>query len=73
MGLVISTLFRLFDRSKEYRILLLGLDAAGKTAFLYKLKVIISWSDVTSSSNILLARLTEKVNLSFSLLHLVRS
>ena len=40
MGLAISKLFfRLFDRTKEYRILLLGLDAAGKTAFLYKLKV----------------------------------
>jgi ADP-ribosylation factor protein 1 len=39
MGLAFSRImFRLFG-SREYRLLLLGLDAAGKTTILYKLKV----------------------------------
>jgi hypothetical protein len=43
MGLSISTLSRkLFDNSKEYCILILGLDAAGETIVLYKLKVRLS-------------------------------
>uniref|UniRef100_A0A3P8UB60 ADP ribosylation factor 5 n=1 Tax=Amphiprion percula TaxID=161767 RepID=A0A3P8UB60_AMPPE len=39
MGLTISTLFsRLFGK-KQMRILMVGLDAAGKTTILYKLKL----------------------------------
>jgi hypothetical protein len=43
MGLSISKLSRkLFDNSKEYCILILGLDAAGGTIVLYELKVRLS-------------------------------
>lgn len=39
MGLTISNLFgRLFGK-KQVRILMVGLDAAGKTTILYKLKL----------------------------------
>ena len=39
MGLTISSLFtRLFGK-KQVRILMVGLDAAGKTTILYKLKL----------------------------------
>ncbi|OIV92859.1 hypothetical protein TanjilG_00993 [Lupinus angustifolius] len=39
MGLTISRLFRLLYSKKEMRILMVGLDAAGKTTILYKLKL----------------------------------
>ena len=39
MGLMISRLFRLLYSKKEMRILMVGLDAAGKTTILYKLKL----------------------------------
>mmetsp|Transcript_28020 Transcript_28020/g.39395 ORF Transcript_28020/g.39395 Transcript_28020/m.39395 type:complete len:181 (+) Transcript_28020:129-671(+) len=39
MGLMISKLFDKFIGKKEMRILMLGLDAAGKTTILYKLKL----------------------------------
>eukprot|EP01114_Cavostelium_apophysatum_P001177 TRINITY_DN10_c0_g2_i1.p1 TRINITY_DN10_c0_g2~~TRINITY_DN10_c0_g2_i1.p1 ORF type:complete len:180 (-),score=40.88 TRINITY_DN10_c0_g2_i1:103-642(-) len=39
MGLTISSLFKRFLGSKEMRILMVGLDAAGKTTILYKLKL----------------------------------
>ncbi len=38
MGLTISKLFDKFLGKKEMRILMVGLDAAGKTTILYKLK-----------------------------------
>lgn len=39
MGLSISKLFSAFLGKKEMRILMVGLDAAGKTTILYKLKL----------------------------------
>eukprot|EP00180_Rhodochaete_pulchella_P004067 Plantae.Rhodophyta-Rhodochaete_pulchella.ctg7495.p1 GENE.Plantae.Rhodophyta-Rhodochaete_pulchella.ctg7495~~Plantae.Rhodophyta-Rhodochaete_pulchella.ctg7495.p1 ORF type:complete len:179 (-),score=39.18 Plantae.Rhodophyta-Rhodochaete_pulchella.ctg7495:267-803(-) len=39
MGLTISKIFARLMGSKEYRILMVGLDAAGKTTILYKLKL----------------------------------
>ncbi|KAG0316429.1 Arf GTPase arf1 [Dissophora globulifera] len=39
MGLSISKLFTTFLGKKEMRILMVGLDAAGKTTILYKLKL----------------------------------
>ena len=39
MGLLISKLFSAFGGGRESRILMVGLDAAGKTTILYKLKL----------------------------------
>lgn len=39
MGMSISKLFQAFLGKKEMRILMVGLDAAGKTTILYKLKL----------------------------------
>lgn len=39
MGLMISRLFDGFFGQKEMRILMVGLDAAGKTTILFKLKL----------------------------------
>ncbi|RDX90281.1 ADP-ribosylation factor 2, partial [Mucuna pruriens] len=39
MGLTVSRLLRLFYAKKEMRILMVGLDAAGKTTILYKMKL----------------------------------
>jgi ADP-ribosylation factor protein 1 len=39
MGMTISSLFSKFFGKKEMRILMVGLDAAGKTTILYKLKL----------------------------------
>jgi len=39
MGLTISALFKRLFGNKEMRILMVGLDAAGKTTILYKLKL----------------------------------
>jgi len=39
MGLSVSKLFTKFFGKKDMRILMVGLDAAGKTTILYKLKL----------------------------------
>lgn len=39
MGIKLATLFQSFFGTKEMRILMVGLDAAGKTTILYKLKL----------------------------------
>ena len=39
MGLVLSRMYNLIWGAEEYRILMLGLDNAGKTTALYRLKV----------------------------------
>ena len=39
MGIPLSTLFDSWFSKKEMRILMVGLDAAGKTTILYKLKL----------------------------------
>jgi ADP-ribosylation factor 1/2 len=39
MGLTFSKVFERFFGKKEMRILMVGLDAAGKTTILYKLKL----------------------------------
>ena len=39
MGLTVSKLFASLLGKKEVRILMVGLDAAGKTTILYKLKL----------------------------------
>lgn len=52
MGLSFGTLFGALFAKKEMRILMVGLDAAGKTTILYKLKLgeIVTTSLVRSSS-----------------------
>lgn len=39
MGMAISRLVKMLFARKEMRILMVGLDAAGKTTILYKLKL----------------------------------
>ena len=39
MGILLTTLMKIFSSESPSRILLLGLDAAGKTTILYKLKL----------------------------------
>ena len=39
MGLTISSIFQRIFGNKQVRILMVGLDAAGKTTILYKLKL----------------------------------
>ncbi|GMT23422.1 hypothetical protein PFISCL1PPCAC_14719 [Pristionchus fissidentatus] len=39
MGLILTRFWRLFTTEKSLRILMLGLDGAGKTTILYKLKL----------------------------------
>lgn len=39
MGLLVSRLFNRLFQKKDVRILMVGLDAAGKTTILYKVKL----------------------------------
>ena len=39
MGLTISSIFKTLGGAKEYRVVMIGLDAAGKTTILYKLNL----------------------------------
>ena len=39
MGKLISKLLNLFMKSQQYRISMIGFDAAGKTSILYKLRL----------------------------------
>ena len=43
MGVLFSKLFQRLWGDKEYRILILGLDGAGKTTILYKLHVTLNF------------------------------
>lgn len=49
MGLALSRVWERMFGKKEMRILMVGLDAAGKTTILYKLKV--SWGERTERVN----------------------
>ncbi|KYQ91910.1 Rab GTPase [Tieghemostelium lacteum] len=39
MGNLLSNIYQLFDAKKQYRILMIGLDNAGKTSILYRMKL----------------------------------
>lgn len=39
MGLVISTFLRLLSPNKDYKVAIIGLDNAGKTTILYRMKL----------------------------------
>ncbi|KAG4909515.1 hypothetical protein JHK87_055631 [Glycine soja] len=54
MGLTVSPLLRLFYARKEMRILMVGLDVAGKPTILYKLKLgeIVTTTIPTIGSNL---------------------
>lgn len=52
MGLTFSKLFDKLWGKKEMRILMVGLDAAGKTTILYKLKVLSNGSPGYQTTNL---------------------
>ncbi|XP_053171424.1 ADP-ribosylation factor 4-like [Scomber japonicus] len=66
MGVYISHIFSRFTSKKPVRILMVGLDAAGKTTILYKLKLaeVITTIPTTNGYNI---ETVEYKNISFSL------
>lgn len=57
MGLTFSKLFDKLWGKKEMRILMVGLDAAGKTTILYKLKLGEIVTTIPTIGRFLLARL----------------
>lgn len=59
MGMTISSLFNKWLGKKEMRILMVGLDAAGKTTILYKLKlgeIVTTIPTIGTSSSIFIRR-----------------
>lgn len=66
MGNVFEKLFKSLFGKKEMRILMVGLDAAGKTTILYKLKL---GEIVTTIPTIGMLTTCDKTSLQFSLLY----
>ena len=75
MGLTFTKLFQRLFAKKEMRILMVGLDAAGKTTILYKLKLgeIVTTIPTIGNSRKLLLFILDLLLLSFLFMHLFSS
>ena len=64
MGLTISSLFGRLFAKKQMRILMVGLDAAGKTTILYKLKLgeIVTTIPTIGNLKIIFIRIIKLIN-----------